>query len=161
MSKSDFIFEPQSAMRQLYTLPRMVRLLFARLKITEADFFDHVARYCRRTETPDHKVSNTASNSKKLIKGHDVTWRTLMFIIEDILHLDILDVSITLRNNRTQETFVLSNRDRIDGSDVYHPAEPVAPPEPSPKEISCQTTPETTSYLQPPSATIPSTAHRP
>lgn len=122
---SNLLFNPQDFKTKHHLLARILRLLFTKEHITEDSFYELHYRSMSDQETNPMIIQRERNNLKKILKYDDLTWKMLRRTIVDVLHLDIVDVSITMRRTDTKELFTVSSRDYVDQNDQYVSATPI------------------------------------
>lgn len=118
MDDHDYVFPPQSANDHSDILIRLLRLTFAKLKVTVKDLKQCHKNYFYNILLKTDKVQEISSfgNMKKNIGTLEITWKLFLRTLT-VLGLDVVKVDITFRHKGQQ--FVISSKGRIDENDEY------------------------------------------
>lgn len=107
-----------------HPLIRALRLLYAKLGITEQMFRDLHHRYFTMLNpgSDTYEISGDRSNEKKLIKNDKrLSWRKFIRGAVDIPDLELMETIYRFRNPKTGEVFDISTLDRINKDGEYEP----------------------------------------
>lgn len=126
---SELLFDPKSVQDQQHYLTRMLRLLFTKRRVTSDDFYKQHYQYDAQFNKTQYKIQSDRNNLKKLLRmDNNLTIKSFLFTIVDIMRWDILEFRLVLKDPETQEVFDVSSRDYIDNDGNYVEAPPIETP---------------------------------
>lgn len=99
-----------------HPLVRMLRLIFYRNKITLDRFATLYADHGRTLGRSKEMTNIAKNNAQKTLHRdqEDMTWRFFHYILVNVLRLDILEVRVVVRMEKTGELIEIGSNDSVD-----------------------------------------------
>jgi len=106
-----YFFDYATVMETKDTLVRLLRIIFYKRGITTQDFVRLHGDYWSRWNRDDERVSEAThrNNQRRATLNDKISWAKFVYVILELLRLDIVRVSVTLRDRDGIETVYASD----------------------------------------------------
>lgn len=119
------IYTPEKIRNTQDRLVRILRLLFFREKITFETFDACHHRHNSRFALTRQQITQSKGNDRRLLKEDKLSWDKFQYLLVDILHWEIEDFRITVKDKDTGRVITVAANDWVDDDGTYHAAPPI------------------------------------
>lgn len=95
-------------------LVKLMRIIFYKRKITQDDFVEKHTAYFNRTNLPPFFLNHDKNNLRRTLNDPEkLTFKRMLHVLANILYLDIIRVSITVKDPTTGDEVTYSSDDKV------------------------------------------------
>lgn len=108
------MFDKKQVEESTHPLVRVLRHIFYEKKITLDDFSTLYAQHGKRNGLPPHITNTNRNNARKALNHPDkITFHLFKYILLNVLHLDIVEFAVTIRDTETNDLITYKSNDPI------------------------------------------------
>lgn len=110
---SNWMFDKKDVDEATHPLAKLLRMIFYKRNITLDKFSGLFAAHGKRLGISNSEVATMRENQRKAILKDHITFQTFSVILYNILHLDIVDIAITFKDD-DGNIVTYKNTDEVD-----------------------------------------------